>query len=318
MAKVPVVDMSLPEAEAAALVRAACTGPGFFYVSNHGVAPALVEGTFERSRALFALPLEEKQRMVQDENNRGWTPFQEETLDPANQSCGDTKEGFYFGREVAADSAEAAKPLHGPNQWPPEALVPGLRATYEQYFKELWALGLRILRLVSLSLDLPSEFFDQHFNPPIVSLRPLHYTGTISAPEDGVFGAGAHTDYGMLTLLATDEVPGLQFHTGGAWHDVAPLPGTFIINLGDMLERWTNGQFHSTLHRVINTTGQERYSIAYFFEPSFDTVVICLPQCTGPDRPPMFQPTTAGQHLLDKYAQTHAGYTGPSSATDRK
>uniref|UniRef100_A0A7R9YQ36 Fe2OG dioxygenase domain-containing protein n=1 Tax=Chlamydomonas euryale TaxID=1486919 RepID=A0A7R9YQ36_9CHLO len=310
---VPVIDMSLPEPEAAAAMRAACVGPGFFYVSNHGVDGELVDLTFDRTRSLFALPLEEKQRLLQDKNNRGWTPFQEETLDPANQTCGDTKEGFYFGREIAADSPEASKPLHGPNQWPDEALVPGLRDAYTRYFNALWALGTKLLRLVALALDLPPDHFDPHFQQPIVSLRPLHYSGTKSAPGDGVFGAGAHTDYGMLTILKTDEVPGLQIHTSGAWRDVPPMPGAFIINLGDMLERWTNGMFHSTLHRVVNTTGQERYSIAFFFEPNFEAIVECLPQCCGPDRPPKYPPTTAGQHLLDKYAATHAGYSGPTA-----
>lgn len=318
MAEVPIIDMGLPEEQAAEQVRLACSGPGFFYVRNHGVAAGLVEETFEQSRRLFALPLEEKRRLLADENSRGWTPFEEETLDPANQRVGDQKEGFYFGREVSRDSPEASKPLHGPNQWPEEHLVPGLKATYTAYFEALRALGMRLLRLIALSLGLPPHYFDAQFDPPMVMLRPLHYSGTVSAPDDGVFGAGAHTDYGMLTILKTDEVPGLQIRLGGSWVDVQPIEDTFIINLGDMLERWTNGSFHSTLHRVINTTGRERYSIAFFFEPAFDTVVECLPQCCGPDRPPKFPPTTAGQHLLDKYAQTHAGYTGPTDAKATK
>ncbi len=138
---------------------------------------------------------------------------------------------------------------------------------------------------------------------------------TLSKPSDGIYAAGAHTDYGLVTILATDDVPGLQIHTDSVgWTDVAPLPKTFIVNLGDMLERWTNGAFRSTLHRVISTSGRERYSIAYFFEPAFDAVVEALPQCCSEDNPPRFAPTTAGQHLLDKYAQTHAGYHGATKA----
>ncbi|GIL87645.1 hypothetical protein Vretimale_14674 [Volvox reticuliferus] len=187
------------------------------------------------------------------------------------------------------------------------------------------------------------------FDRPMVTLRPLHYSGEVSDPGAGVFGAGAHTDYGMLTILATDDTPGLQIWTGpdvasrsasnisnansgggswgeregagageegaatagGRWRDVEPIAGAFIINLGDMLERWTNGRYRSTLHRVINTSGRERYSIAFFFEPNFDAEVAVLPVCCGPDDPPRYPPTTAGQHLLDKYAATHAGYHGP-------
>ncbi|GLC72573.1 hypothetical protein PLESTF_001266100 [Pleodorina starrii] len=338
---VPVIDMGLPEEQAAAQVRAACTSSGFFYVSNHGVPQSLVDETFQQQRQLFGLPLEHKMALLQNENNRGYTPFREETLDPAHQSHGDTKEGFYFGREVPADSEEAKKPLHGPNQWPDPKLLPQYRQVTWQYYEALYGLGLRLLRLLALSLGLPAEFFAPMFDKPLVALRPLHYSGEVSDPGAGIFGAGAHTDYGMLTILATDDVPGLQIWVtpdgtscavpskatdadasggpGGAgagagaglWWDVEPIPGSFIINLGDMLERWTNGRYRSTLHRVINTTGRERYSIAFFFEPNFDTEVRVLPMCCGPDDPPRYPPTTAGQHLLDKYAATHAGYTGP-------
>ncbi|GAX75062.1 hypothetical protein CEUSTIGMA_g2506.t1 [Chlamydomonas eustigma] len=315
MEAVPVINMALAEGDAAKLVRDACMGPGFFYVENHGVDSQLINETFSQTKKLFSLPLEEKKRLLADKNNRGWTPYQEETLDPAVQKQGDTKEGFYFGREVPADSPEALKPLHGPNQWPEESLMPGLRDTYQQYFEELRALGMRLLRLLALALDLPPLYFHPYFEPPMIMLRPLHYSGVISDPGEGIFGAGAHTDYGMLTILATDEVPGLQIRQNGKWTHVSPRNGAFIINLGDMVERWTNGSFKSTLHRVINTTGSERYSIAYFFEPCFDAVVECLPQCCGGDNPPRYPPTTAGQHLLDKYAATHAGYTGPTTAT---
>ncbi|EFJ48980.1 hypothetical protein VOLCADRAFT_59825, partial [Volvox carteri f. nagariensis] len=301
-------------------VRAACISSGFFYVSNHGVAESLVYDTFQQQRALFALPLESKMALLQNENNRGYTPFREETLDPAHQKHGDTKEGFYFGREIPEDSEEVSKPLHGPNQWPDPQLLPRYREVTWQYYEALYGLGMRLLRLVALSLDLPPDYFAAAFDRPMVALRPLHYSGERSDPGAGVFGAGAHSDYGMLTILATDDVPGLQVGGAGGrgraggnrrWWDVEPIPGTFIINLGDMLERWTNGRYRSTLHRVINTTGRERYSIAFFFEPNFDAQVVALPCCCGPDNPPRYPPTTAGQHLLDKYAATHAGYHGP-------
>ncbi|KAG2449269.1 hypothetical protein HYH02_005426 [Chlamydomonas schloesseri] len=328
---VPIIDMSAPEDVAAAAVRAAAAGSGFFYVTGHGVSQDLVDEAFTQQRALFGLPLEAKMALLQDDNNRGYTPFREETLDPARQKHGDTKEGFYFGREVAADSPEASKPLHGPNQWPDPVLLPEYRRVTWRYYTELNGLGMRLLRLLALSLGLPADHFTPMFSQPLVTLRPLHYAAEVSDPGAGVFGAGAHTDYGMLTILATDDVPGLQIWLpdgsgcggadqgqgqggaqggaqGGRWHDVAPVSGAFIINLGDMLERWTNGLYRSTLHRVINTTGRERYSIAFFFEPNFDTVVEVLPACTGPGNPPRYPPTTSGEHLLAKYAQTHAGY----------
>ncbi|KAG2482592.1 hypothetical protein HYH03_018476 [Edaphochlamys debaryana] len=331
----PLIDMSLPEPQAAAQVAAACARSGFFYVTHHGVPQELVDAVFEQQRAVFALPQEDKMALLQDRNNRGYTPFREETLDPARQRHGDTKEGFYFGREVAADSPEASKPLHGPNQWPDPARLPHYRQATWQYYEALYGLGMRLLRLLALSLGLPPDHFHPAFEQPMVTLRPLHYTAEISDPGAGVFGAGAHTDYGMVTILATDTVPGLQIwlpegegaegqgagHDAaeaapgpgrGRWWDVPPVPGAFVVNLGDMLERWTNGRYRSTLHRVVNTVGRERYSIAFFFEPSFDARVEVLPCCTGPADPPRYPPTTSGQHLLDKYAATHAGYHAPA------
>lgn len=325
---VPVIDISAVEEVAAQHVRRACTTVGFFYVSNHGVSEALIHDMFDQQRQIFALPTEQKMKLLQDANNRGYTPFREETLDPPRQVHGDTKEGFYFGREVPSTSPEAAKPLHGPNQWPDPQLLPRYREVTQAYFDALYGLGMRLLRLLALSLDLHPDYFAPMFDRPMIALRPLHYAAQKSDPDGGVFGAGAHSDYGMLTLLATDEVPGLQIHrdvgtptnpsampaaAAGHWVDVCPKPGTFIINLGDMLERWTNGRYRSTLHRVVNTTGMERYSIAFFFEPNFDQVVEVLPQCTGLEDPPRYPPTTAGQHLLDKYAATHAGYQGKAA-----
>eukprot|EP00877_Chromochloris_zofingiensis_P004722 jgi/Chrzof1/14250/Cz08g31020.t1 len=315
---IPVVDLSQnDEAATAKKVYEACTTSGFFYVSNHNVPQHLVDSMFEQNTALFALSMHKKMEMLADGNNRGYTPFAEETLDPAAQSVGDSKEGFYFGREIPVDSPEASKPLHGPNQWPDEQLLPSYRAVTTAYFRAMQQLGTRLLRLLALSLGLPAEHFHAMFDPPMMFLRPLHYSAQVSNPDAGVFGAGAHTDYGMLTILATDHVPGLQLRDRGSheWMDVPPAPGLFIINLGDMLERWTNGTFHSTLHRVINTTGQERYSIPFFFEPNFDAVVECLPQCCSDKCPAQYPPITAGQYLLDKYAVTHANYKGTKHAT---
>jgi len=313
-----VIDLSQGEEQVAAALKHACESVGFFYLAGHGVSEELMGRLFAANRALFGLPLEQKRAMTADANNRGWTPFREETLDPSVQTTGDTKEGFYFGRDIPADSPEASLPLHGPNQWPREELVPGYRATAEAYLAAMMALGARMLRVLALSLGLPPAHFERHFTSPMVFLRPLHYDATRSDPDAGVFGAGAHTDYGLLTFLATDEVPGLQIHAGGAWRDVAPRPGCLIVNLGDMLERWTNGRYRSTLHRVVTRGGQERYSVACFYEPNFTARVECLPCCCGPDAPPRYPPTTAGQHILDKYASTHAGYTGPLTADSSK
>ncbi|GBF96785.1 adenine guanine permease [Raphidocelis subcapitata] len=308
-AAVPVIDLSAPdEAATVAALGRACRDSGFFIAAGHGVPQPVVDAMFDQMRRLFALPLEDKMKMLQDENNRGYTPMAEETLDPERQTRGDTKEGFYFGREVPAGSPEADLPLHGPNVWPPPALLPGFRPAAEAYFREASTLGHRLLRLLALSLGLEPAHFDRYFDPPMAFLRPLRYGPEASSPGEGVFGAGAHTDYGMLTILATDGSPGLQVRLGGAWVEVPPAPGCFVCNLGDMLERWTNGLYRSTLHRVVSTSGKERFSLPFFFEPNFSAVVEALPCCVTPDRPARHPPTTAGAHLLEKYAATHAGY----------
>ena len=308
MSSIPLIDMSLPDDEVAVAIHRACKLHGFFSIENHGIASEFMESVFKETQSLFALPFEEKMRIKADKNNRGWTPLGEETLDPAHQSEGDTKEGFYFGREIAHDSEEASKPLHGPNQWPNPDLLPLLRLTYEKYIQSVTALGFRLLKLLAMSLGLPADFFLAYFRYPMLMLRPLHYTARVSQPTKGVFGAGAHSDYGMLTILATDGTPGLQIYQNGKWINVDPVPDTFIINLGDMLERWTNGLYKSTLHRVLTVSVKERFSLAFFFEPSFDAVVECLPQCLQPGEKPNYPKTTAGKHLLDKYASTHSGY----------
>ncbi|GAQ89396.1 2-oxoacid-dependent dioxygenase [Klebsormidium nitens] len=316
--EVPVISLSggQDQSRIAAAIKEACVKSGFFYVADHGVDEGLVQATFEQCRLFFSLPEAEKMKYLQDSNNRGYTPFEEETLDVTRQKKGDTKEGYYIGREVPLDHPDASTPLCGPNVWPDPDVLPLWRPTMERYMAAMTALALRLTRLIGLALGLPDGFFDRPgmFDKPSVFLRPLHYNAEPSAPEDGIFGAGAHSDYGMLTLLKTDDVPGLQICLEKdakvqQWIDVPPVPGAFIVNLGDMLERWSNDRFRSTLHRVIGR-GQERYSIPFFFEPNFDCLVECLPQCYSDDDPPKYAPIKAGHYLLDKYGMTHAGYKG--------
>lgn len=307
-AVVPVIDINGPRDAAVKSVFDACTTSGFFLVSNHGISQQLVSEHARQQRLFFDLPLEDKLAIKVNAANRGYTPSGEETLDPANQSQGDTKEGLYIGRDIDPLSDEARLPLHGCNQWPSEDILPNYKRVVQAYFEECSRLGLRLLQLLALSLGLPEGWFDDKFKSPVALLRPIHYAATASQPEKGVLGAGAHTDYGMLTILWTDGTPGLQIFTEGRWWDVPPIPDTFIINLGDMLERWTNGMFRSTLHRVVTDGSSPRDSAAFFFEPTFTTVVEPLPQCCTPNNPPKYLVTTSGQHLLDRYAATHTDF----------
>eukprot|EP01024_Parvocaulis_polyphysoides_P018204 TRINITY_DN18032_c0_g1_i1.p2 TRINITY_DN18032_c0_g1~~TRINITY_DN18032_c0_g1_i1.p2 ORF type:complete len:320 (+),score=25.85 TRINITY_DN18032_c0_g1_i1:56-1015(+) len=314
-APIPIIDLSLSSVECSRLVEQACTQHGFFYIVNHEVSETLIKQQFEQSKEFFELPQNEKLKIVVDENNRGYTPMKEETLDPKNSSTGDLKEGLYIGREIAKDHPEASCPVHGPNQWPDKSTLPKFRSTMEEYMSAMNQLGHKLLELLAVSLGMEKDYFRPMFDRPITLLRPLHYAADKASPEKGVFSAGAHSDYGMLTILATDGVPGLQIYYQDEWMDVEHVPSAFVINLGDMLERWTNGRYKSTLHRVVKEVDKERYSTPFFFEPNFDTVVECLPNCADEQNGVKYPPTTSGQHLLDKYNATHAIYREKHQST---
>jgi isopenicillin N synthase-like dioxygenase len=305
------------KAEVVARLRSACVDVGFFYLQGHGIGADLTRRVFEQSRLLFELDDAEKKRLSDPVTSRGYTAMGEETLDPAVQTRGDTKEGFYVGLDIPeSDPRYDPAKLRGPNQWPsPETTAmedcDAFRSTMLEYHEKMRALAFRVVRLLALAIGLPETYFDDCFRDDevIASLRLLHYAPVESRPQDGIFACGAHTDYGMITLLLTDGNPGLQILTrDGAWVDAPPVPDAFVVNLGDMLERWTNGLFRSTPHRVLTFNKAHRYSIPFFYEPSFDTVVKCLDACCSSENPPRYAPTTSGEHLVGKYKQTHADF----------
>lgn len=263
------------------------------------------------SRHLFSLPLEHKLALRDPILNRGYTPLGEETLDPVHQSKGDTKEGYYIGAEEVLDAAH----FRGPNVWPSRDAFNGSEeflGAMMRYFREMNRVGLTVVRLVALALGLPRHYFDEMFSHPIALLRLLHYSGEKSSVEEGTMGCGAHSDYGMITLLALQEGDDcLEILHEGEWISIRPEPGVLVVNLGDMLEQWTNGLFSSTKHRVVNRRGEERYSIPFFFEPNFDTLVECLEVCCSQHNPPRYPPTTSGEYLIQKYKETHDDYSPP-------
>lgn len=295
-------------------LRQACIEHGFFYLEGHGIEPSFLHTVMEQSKSLFDLPLESKQQVRDPVLNRGYTAFEEETLDPSVQTKGDTKEGFYIAKDIPKDNPEYnPSKLKGPQPWPTceDQLDCHLfRTTMETYLHQASNVAFRLVQLLALAIGLDEHYFDEAFQDPVAVLRLLHYAKEQSAPQDGIYACGAHTDYGMITLLLTDENPGLQIFTlKGEWIDAPPRPHAFVVNLGDMLERWTNGMFRSTRHRVITCAEYERYSIPFFFDPSFDTKVICIESCCSETNSPKWKPTTSGQHLLEKYKETHADFT---------
>nr|ACU21218.1 unknown [Glycine max] len=308
------IDLSNPDInQSVNLLKQACLDSGFFYVVNHGISQEFMEEVFAQSKKFFSLPHKEKMKILRNEKHRGYTPVLDELLDPENQvHVGDYKEGYYIGVEKGEDDPESNKPFYGPNNWPAPGVLPGWRETMEKFHRETLEVGKAVAKIIALALDLDANFFDQPemLGEPIATLRLLHYEGQVSDPLKGLYGAGAHTDYGLITLLATDDVSGLQICKDRdakpqKWEDVAPLKGAFIVNLGDMLERWSNCVFKSTLHRVLGN-GQGRYSIAYFLEPSRDCLVECLPTCKSDSNPPKFPPILCHDYLTQRYNDTHA------------
>lgn len=319
---IPTVRLDDPDrTRAAQTLRSACVDYGFFYLEGHGISPSLFEQVMHQSKSLFDVSLDTKQKLCDPVMSRGYTAFEEETLDPVHQRKGDTKEGFYIGTDVSESSPEYnPSKLRGPNVWPTKEILGDgdeakldcdvFRSTTTKYLEETKRVGFRLVQLLALAIGLEDEhYFDDFFFDPVSILRLLHYAAEPSQPEDGVFACGGHSDYGMLTLLLTDDTPGLQILTKQeVWLDVPPKKHAFVVNLGDMLERWTNGTFRSTVHRVLTKGDKERYSIPVFYEPNFDTNVTCLEVCCSPDNPPKYPPITSGQYLLGKYKQTHADF----------
>ncbi|KAJ4895064.1 2-oxoglutarate (2OG) and Fe(II)-dependent oxygenase superfamily protein [Raphanus sativus] len=292
-------------------LKQACLDSGFFYVINHGINEEFMEDVFEQSKKFFALPLEEKMKVLRNEKHRGYTPVLDEILDPENQVNGDHKEGYYIGIEVPKDDPDYDKPFYGPNPWPDSDVLPQWRETMEKYHQEALRVSKDIGRLLALALDLDANYFDtpEMLGKPIATMRLLHYQG-VSDPSQGIYACGAHSDYGMMTLLATDGVMGLQICKDKnakpqKWEYVPAIKGAYIVNLGDMLERWSNGFFKSTLHRVLGN-GQERYSIPFFVEPNHECLVECLPTCKSESNVPKYPAIKCSAYLTQRYKETHA------------
>ncbi|CAN8277941.1 unnamed protein product [Cochlearia groenlandica] len=307
------------------LLKQACLDCGFFYVINHGISKEVMENAFEHSKKFFDLSLEEKMKVLKNEKNRGYTPLYDQIHDYENQVHGDHKEGYYIGGEVQRDDPDWNKPFYGSNLWPNPDVLPGWRETMEKYHQEALRVCKAIAKLLALALDLDVDYFDspEMLGKAISTLRLLHYKGK-SDPSKGIFGTGAHSDYGMMTLLATDGVMGLQICKDRnvkpqIWEYVPSIEGlnniivycwflrhkAIVVNFGDMMERWSNGLFKSTLHRVL-LNGQDRYSIPFFVHPSHDCIIECLPTCRSENNIPKYPSIKCSDYLTQRYKETSA------------
>jgi len=266
-----------------------------------------IEKMFQSMERFFELPLHVKQTL-KSSHNRGYFSFGEENLSTvyttlneslANKDLGDYKEGFDIGREIDSASTEFGLPFRHANKWP-ECLGKEWKDDILDYFQIVTRLGHILMKIFATSLQLNEAWFEDKLDKPMTVLRLLHYP---PATEEPRFGCGAHSDYGCCAVLAQDDAGGLQLlNSSQQWIDIPCIPNTLVVNIGDMMQRWTNNTFKSTVHRVLNPSGKHRFSLPFFFEPNFDAVVECIETCKKEGA--LFPPVKFGTHLQNMYTAT--------------
>lgn len=316
MLDVPVIDIAPfrdgrdPGGVARAVDRA-CREIGFLVIGGHGIDPALIDATRATARDFFDLPLAEKRRVARPAPGvaRGYIGMEEESVgrsrDPS-ATAGDLNESLMIGPVDAPDPAYAAAggAHFAPNLWPERPAA--LRAVWSDYYRAMGSLAAVLMRIFARALDLDAGHFDPLIDRHISRLRVRNYPAPATPPLPGQIRAGAHSDYGSLTILCTEDRPGgLQVcNAEGAWRDVPIVPDTFIVNIGDLLARWTNDTWVSTLHRVVNPPAEagaasRRLSLVFFHNPNYDAPIESL--VPGPAKYP---PTTSGAHLARLFSAT--------------
>jgi isopenicillin N synthase-like dioxygenase len=307
--RIPVIDIARLRrggaddiAETAAELGEACREIGFFYISGHGVSEADTDLLISSAAQFFSRPHDWKRQYSIEcsSHNRGYVELMGESLDPQHT---DIKEAFNIGLELAPDDPEllAGVPFRGMNIWPD---IAGWRDIMLNYFVRMREINLLLHKAVAVDLGLAPVFFESKFSKPLSTLRLLRYPP--QPPADERIGAGVHTDYGNLTILLQHKVGGLQVQAlSGEWLDAPLMPGCLVCNIGDCLMRWSNDVYRSTPHRVVNQSGGERYSVAFFSDPNPEALVACLPTCASAERPARYQPISSAAYLAERLNATY-------------
>lgn len=311
---IPLIDLAGTVEDCATAVHRACRETGFFYIANHGVSADLVAAQFAAAGRFFDLPIEEKMRidMKKSPTTAGYEPMGGQRLDSqdplAEKAPPDLKETFYCGVDLPAEHPLAQKKWRGVghNQWPD---LPGFREQTVAYHSAMCALGDRVLGLIARSLDMPADWFKPFYEGSGAMVRLIKYPPHPASAAFNQLGAGAHTDWGGITILAQDAAGGLEIETtSGEWIAAKPIPDTFVINLGDLMARWTNGIYTSNLHRVKNNLGgRDRYSLPFFYSPRYDAVIDAIPTCITPEHPRLYPPCACSDHMMEMFRRSY-GY----------
>ena len=287
---------------------------GFSYIRNHGIPRGLVMGIFDANRAFHAMPREKKMKIELDSNHRGYIPLCSATdvsseIEEASQA--NYSESFIMMREAGPEDPDvlAGAFLAGANQWP--AALPGFREQVTEYHEALARLARHLLKAMIRSIDTDFSELESYFDRPTTFLRLSCYPELPPDAPENLYGSAPHVDFECLTLLAQDDVAGLQVRgPGGNWLDAPPIRNTFVMNVGTMLNRWSNGHLRSTPHRVMSRPNRARYSVPFFYGPHVDTQVTPLASCVSKENPTRFESIVYGEFVRQQLVATYTHHQG--------
>ncbi|SBS33640.1 2-oxoglutarate-dependent ethylene/succinate-forming enzyme [Marinomonas spartinae] len=283
----------------------ACREIGFFYLVNSSLSPALMKKLMGAAQRFFAQPDKVKRAIdiKNSPNHRGYGGIGEEQLDEVSHA--DWKETFDMALDLAKDHPLVGKypAMYGPNQNPSDPLVVEV---LQDYYVAAFEVAQKVLMAMAQALKLEPGFFTRCFTDHVTVLRMIHYPPRPA--DDHHNGAGAHTDYGCITLLLQDMIGGLQVkNRRGEWVDATPVENALVVNIGDLMQRWTNDEYVSTSHRVVSPlSGVDRYSFPFFVEPDYETNVACVPSCFSADKPAKYAPILSGDWIQSRFDATYA------------
>ncbi len=285
--------------EAARAIRTACLDSGFFYLSDHGVDDTVIDAVREQAVLFFHQPAEAKRRTAVNARHRGFNALGDALMYEARKP--DYKEFFTMGLDLPEDDPDvlAGEKLRGPNNFPAD--MPAFRAAMEACYDAFGACGADLMRAVAVSLGVDEHFFADKYRKRLQRTQVVYYPPQPADATQDQFGVAPHTDFGCITLLWQDETGGLEVleRASRSWIPAPPIPGTLVVNVADLLARWTNDRYASTPHRVINRSGRERMSIATFYDPDYKALVD--PRALGtPDADCRYDPVLAGDHIVGR------------------
>lgn len=304
-----------------------CRELGFFRIPADSVPPGVAEAAWTEGTRFFSQPIELKNSVAFPHPGYpyGYSPFQFETLAASlgdRAAAPDLKESYSVGPDClgpdhrppsAVDLYTNADPeietvpdeawIWSPSRWP--VTQPTLQPAWEELFRALSDVSAELLSIMAEALELPRDYFAPLIDRHGSAMRALHYPALAETPSAGSLRAGAHSDYGTVTILMTDDVPGLEVQQpDGSWRAVVHVPDTYVVNLGDSIAQWTNDRWRSTVHRVTTVSPAERHSLAFFHMANWDAVIECLPTCHSESNPPRYPPVEAGPWLMDKFTRS--------------